>query len=78
LLNNTTVLIGTELSEPETHSRQGMTFFLAGAKNRFKGGTQDVGSRSDTDLYNTILQSMGLPASTSFGKPGTFSGVLSI
>ncbi|MDP9002557.1 MAG: DUF1552 domain-containing protein [Myxococcota bacterium] len=78
LLNNTTVLIGTELSEPETHSRQGMTFFLAGAKNRFKGGTQDVVSRSDTDLYNTILQSMGLPASTSFGKPGTFSGVLSI
>lgn len=78
LLSNTTVLIGTELSEPEIHSRQGMTFFLAGAKGRFKGGTQDVGSRTDTDLYNTILQSMGLPATTSFGKPGTFSGVLTI
>jgi hypothetical protein len=72
------VLIGTELSEPEIHSRQGMTFFLAGAKGRFKGGTQNVGARTDTDLYNTVLQSMGLPASTSFGKPGTFSGVLSI
>ncbi|MDP9034044.1 MAG: DUF1552 domain-containing protein [Myxococcota bacterium] len=78
LLSNTTVLIGTELSEPETHSRQGMTFFLAGAKGRFKGGTQNVSSRSDTDFYNTVLQSMGLPPSTSFGKAGTFSGVLSI
>jgi len=77
LLDNTTVLIGTELSEPELHSRQGMTFFLAGAKGRFKGGTQNVGSRSDTDLYNTVLQSMGLPPQ-SFGKPGTFTGLLSI
>jgi len=77
LLDNTTVLIGTELSEPEIHSRQGMTFFLAGAKGRFKGGTQNVGSRSDTDLYNTVLQSMGLPPQ-SFGKPGTFTGLLSI
>jgi hypothetical protein len=70
-------LIGTELSEPDLHSRQGMTFFLAGAKGRFKGGTQDVGSRSDTDLYNTVLQSMGVPPK-SFGKPGTFTGLLPI
>jgi hypothetical protein len=78
LLNNTTVLIGTELGEPDTHSRQAMTFFMAGAKGRYKGATQDVGSRSDTDLYNTVLSRMTGAPSTSFGKPGTFTGLLPI
>jgi Protein of unknown function (DUF1552) len=78
LLNNTTVLIGTELGEPDTHSRQNMTFFMAGAKGRYMGGTQNVGSRSDTDLYNTVLSKMTGAPSTTFGKPGTYTGQLSI
>jgi Protein of unknown function (DUF1552) len=78
LLNNTTVLIGTELGQPDTHSRQAMTFFMAGAKGRYKGGSQDVGSRTDTDLYNTVLQKMGIVLPKPFGKPGTFAGPLSI
>ncbi len=78
LLNNTTVLIGTELGQPDTHSRQAMTFFMAGAKGRYKGGSQDVGSHTDTDLYNTVLQKMGILLPTPFGKPGTFAGPLSI
>jgi len=34
LLDNPTVLIGTELSQPEGHGRQGMTFFMAGTPGR--------------------------------------------
>jgi Protein of unknown function (DUF1552) len=75
-LDNTTVLIGTELSDPPSHSRQGMTFFLAGAKGRFKPGVQELGSRTDVDLYNTVLRSMGVP--TPFGKMASFTGLLPI
>jgi hypothetical protein len=78
LLNNATVLIGTELGEPDTHSRQNMTFFMAGGKGRYMGGTQNVGSRSDTDLYNTVLSKITGVPSTTFGKQGTFTGQLSI
>jgi Protein of unknown function (DUF1552) len=78
LLNNATVLIGTELGEPDTHSRQNMTFFMAGGKGRYMGGTQNVGSRSDTDLYNTVLSKITGAPSTTFGKQGTFTGQLSI
>jgi len=78
LLNNTTVLIGTELSDPPSHSRQGMTFLLAGAKGRFKPGMLEMGGRSDTDLYNTVLRSMGVTLATPFGKTGTFTAPLPI
>jgi len=78
LLNNATVLIGTELGEPDTHSRQNMTFFIAGGKGRYMGGTQNVGSRSDTDLYNTVLSKITGAPSTTFGKKGTYTGQLSI
>ena len=78
LLNNATILIGTELGEPDTHSRQNMTFFMAGAKGRYMGGTQNVGSRPDTDLYNTVLTKITGVPSTTFGKKGTYTGQLSI
>ncbi|MBC8132867.1 MAG: hypothetical protein H7X95_07785, partial [Deltaproteobacteria bacterium] len=78
LFNNTTVLIGTELSDPPSHSRQGMTFFLAGANKRFKPGVHDMGNRSDTDLYNTVLRSMGVNLATPFGKTGTFTSPLPV
>ncbi len=76
LLDNTTVLIGTELSDPPSHSRQDMTFFLAGAKQRFKKGTQELGERSDIDLYNTVLRSMGV--NVPFGKQSAYKGQLPI
>lgn len=79
MLDSTTLLIGTELSTPQDHSRKGMTFFMAGAKGRFAGGIKDVGGRNDTDLYNTIFTKMtgNMPATT-FGKGGTFAGALTI
>ena len=42
------------------------------------GGTQNVGSRSDTDLYNTVLSKITGAPSTTFGKQGYNTGQLSI
>ena len=78
LLANTTMLIGTELERARDPFSPGMTFFMAGAKGRFRGGTQNVGSRPDTDLYNTVLTKLTGVPSTTFGKKGTYTGQLSI
>jgi hypothetical protein len=78
LLNGTTVLIGTELSDPVSHSRNGMTFWLAGAQKRFKTGTVELSNRPDTDMYNTVLQSMGVRLAASFGKKDTYTAPLPI
>lgn len=63
LLDNTTLMIGTELGEPANHKTTDMTFWIAGAKNRFQRGIQNFAGagRTDVELYATLLKGMGLP-----------------
>jgi hypothetical protein len=61
LLDNTTLVIGTELGDPAAHLRDDMTFFIAGARGRFRRGVHNMtAGTSDVDLYNTILKASGL------------------
>jgi hypothetical protein len=61
LLDNTPVLIGTEISDPSTHSFVNMSFMLAGGGGLFKFGTFDYGTKnSEVDLYSTISRALGI------------------
>ncbi len=59
LLDNTTVLVGTELGDP-VHKLENLTYFIAGAKKRFKPGVHTLTDVTDVDLYNTVLASFGI------------------
>lgn len=59
-LDNTTVMVGTELGYPQTHSVREQTFFLLGGRRRFKTGDIAVNGRTDVDFYNTILRGIGI------------------
>ena len=58
LLDNTTVLVGTELGDP-LHDLKDLTYFLAGGRNRFKRGVIDLQGHNDVELYTTILKGIG-------------------
>lgn len=70
LLDNTTLIIGTELGNPQSHSLDDLTFFITGGRGRFKTGVIDAQNRTDVDLYNTILRGIGVP--TGFGDQSLF------
>jgi hypothetical protein len=75
LLDNTNVLIGTELGEPAPHLTTDMTYMIAGARGRFRRGVHTIaGGRSDVDLYNTVLRGVGLAAG--FGDQRHYRGEL--
>lgn len=76
MLQNTTVLIGSELGMPVGHHLDQLTFLVVGGKGRFKAGTHELKGRSDVDLYNTVLRALGVP--TSFGNMAKFAGYLPI
>jgi hypothetical protein len=78
LLDNTTVLIGTELGDDvANHGMTNMPFWIVGAKKRFKRGEFPIaGGRADVDLYNTVLRATGI--ATPFGDPKFFQDVLPI
>jgi uncharacterized protein DUF1552 len=78
LLDNTTVVIGTELGDDvANHGLTDMPFWIAGAKKRFKQGDFMIpGGRSDVDFYNTVLRRIGI--GTMFGDAKYFQGVLPI
>ena len=78
LLDNTTVVIGTELGDDvANHGMTDMPFWIAGARKRFKVGDFPIaGGRTDVDLYNTILRASGVTAP--FGDQAFFKGVLPI
>lgn len=76
LLDNTTLVIGTELGDPAPHSRKAMTFFVAGGRGRFRAGVHDLKGRSDVELYTTILRGMGVR--TPFGDQKHFDDELPI
>jgi len=75
LLDNTTVVIGTELGDDVVnHGLTDMPFWIAGGRGRFRAGEVATPGRSDVDLYNTILRGLGV--STLFGDPAYFQGLL--
>ena len=58
LLDNTTLVIGTELGDDvANHGMIDMPFWIAGGAKRFKPGDFLIsGGHSDVDLYNTVLR----------------------
>jgi hypothetical protein len=62
LLENTPILIGTEVSDPAPHSFANMTFMLAGGGGKlFKPGLYDFGNKSsEVDLYSTLSRAIGI------------------
>jgi hypothetical protein len=72
LLDNTPVLIGTEVGDPAPHSFSNLTFMLAGGKGVFKPGVYDLGDKaSEVDLYSTVARALGL--GDKFGDPRYFT-----
>ncbi len=76
MLENATVMVGTELGNPAPHSREDMTFFLTGGRGRLSAGARDFPGRTDVDLYNTLLTVLGTPLR--MGDPRYFQGVLAL
>jgi hypothetical protein len=75
LLDNTPVLIGTEVGDPAPHSFSQLTFMLAGGGGLFKPGVHEFGdARSEVDLYSTVARALGL--GEKFGDPRYFSDYL--
>src|SRR5204863_4885363 len=61
LLDNTPVLVGTEVADPAPHSFSKLTFMLAGGGGLFKPGLYDYADRhSEVDLYSTISRALGI------------------
>jgi hypothetical protein len=77
LLDNTTVVIGTELGDDvANHGLVDMPFWIAG-RRRFQPGNFVIpGGRSDVDLYNTVLRPIGVDSV--FGDPAYFTDLLPI
>lgn len=78
LLDNTTVVIGTELGDDvENHGMTDMPYWIAGARRRFKNGEFSFPcDRTDVDLYRTILRGVGVEQT--FGDQAHFSDFLPI
>jgi hypothetical protein len=75
LLDNTPVLIGTEVGDPAPHSFSKLTFMLAGGGGVFKPGLHDFDDKSsEVDLYSTVSRALGL--GDKFGDPRYFGGYL--
>ncbi len=78
LLDNTTVVIGTELGDDvANHGLTDMPFWIAGGQRRYQSGNFIIpGGRSDVELYNTLLRPIGVDSV--FGDPAYFADLLPI
>jgi len=77
LLDNTTVVIGTELGDDvANHGMTDMPFWIAGGRKRFKSGELKLNGRSDVELYTSILRGLGV--NDSFGDQAHFGQLLPI
>ncbi len=75
LLDNTTVVIGTELGDDvANHGMTDMPFWIAGGNKRFKSGEFKLSGRSDVELYTTILRGLGI--NDNFGDQAHYSQLL--
>jgi hypothetical protein len=78
LLDNTTVVIGTELGDDvANHGLTDMPFWIAGGRRRYQSGNFVIpGGRSDVELYNTLLRPIGVDSV--FGDAAYFGDLLPI
>jgi hypothetical protein len=77
LLDNTTVVIGTELGDDVAgHGLKDMPFWIAGGRRRFRRGNFAFPGRSDVDFYNTVLRPFGV--SSVIGDRTYFNDLLPI
>jgi hypothetical protein len=78
VLDNTLVLIGTELgtANDNQHHVDYMTYWLAGGDGRIRNGIFDYDGRSDVDLYSTVGRAMSM--GDEFGDMGDFNGHLDL
>jgi hypothetical protein len=75
LLDNTPILIGTEVADPAPHSFSKLTFMLAGGGGLFKPGAYDFGDKSsEVDLYSTVSRALGI--ANNFGDQKFFTDYL--
>lgn len=76
VLDNTLVLWGNEVSEGNTHSHQNVPFLMAGGGWYFRTGRSlQYASASHNDLLVSVLNAMGVPATT-FGQADLCHGAL--
>lgn len=75
LLDNSTTFMGTEIATLP-HGNENLTYVLAGAQGRFKQGVQEMGGRTDVDMYQTILKAFNID--TKFGDQAHATGLLPI
>ncbi|HET7544665.1 MAG TPA: DUF1552 domain-containing protein [Polyangiaceae bacterium] len=76
VLDNTLVLWGNEVSEGNTHSHESIPFLLAGGGWYFRTGRAlSYTNASHNDLLVSVLNAMGLPATT-FGQADLCKGPL--
>jgi len=72
LLDNSVVLLGTELGTPHNHSLDNLTFMVGGGRGLFKPGVHSFGNNaSDATLYDAIAASLGIEG---FGDPSVMRG----
>jgi hypothetical protein len=78
VLDNTLVLIGTELgtANDNQHHVDYMTYLLAGGDGRIQNGIHDYDGRSDVDLYSTVSRAMSM--GDQFGDMGDFNDHLDL
>ena len=76
-LDNTLIVWGNEVGAGNTHSHENIPFLLAGSAGGAlrTGRFLDFGGRSHQDLLVSVLNAMGIEAST-FGHPDFVSGPL--
>jgi hypothetical protein len=77
MLDNTVVLLGSEISAGNSHSHMDAPFLIAGSAAGYFGTNRrlDFGEVPHNDLLVSLLQSMGLP-DTTFGEPEFCTGPL--
>ena len=74
VLDNTLVLLGTEVSNPN-HAWDNCTFLLAGATGTIQPGVYEYGDqKNDVDLFNTVSRAIGIEEP--FGDMSFFNSTL--
>ncbi len=76
VLDNTLVMIGTEMGTPGNGQHNGdyMTFFLAGGGGRIQSGVHRFAGNTDTEFYNAVARAMNLGETFGDSREFTDSG----
>src|SRR5213076_98089 len=75
LLDNTQILFGAGLSDPNAHSHRDLALMVAGGGKKYHNGGQHVAAPVDEPMCNlllTMLDRAGVPAETLGDSTGKF------